>query len=289
MAIDGSWRWISWLLMGVGGSILMGGLALGFGSLRLVLHGERAAGEVIENRRDGDMYSPVVRFTLPNGELQQVIDLGSGAPDFAVGDRVTVLYRPDNPQIFRIGTFDRLWQSALIVSIFGVAWLAFAFAAWALSNAVDVAVIGESLFGAIAAVAVTIGAFVTWSAIDLYRSGLRTAGWITEIRSSRYTDQEETTMPSGRVVSRNVERTSYAPIVHFKTQEGREVEFFGRGGSGTSYAPGDRVTVIYDAANPIRARILSFIDLWTPAAVCWAVVVLFGGPVLISRHIRLRT
>ena len=76
--------------------------------------------------------------------------------------------------------------------------------------------------------------------------------------------------------------------MHFKTAEGREIEFFGRGGSGTSYSKGDRVTVIYDPANPSRARILSFIDLWTPAAVSWAVVLLFGGSVLLSRRFRLR-
>ncbi len=288
MAVDATWRWISWVLMGIGGLILLGGLALGFGSLRLVLYGERATGEVVENRREGDMYSPVVRFALPDGDVQRVVDLGSGTPDFAVGDRVAVLYRPDNPQSFRLATFNRLWQSALIVSIFGAAWLAFAFAAWALSNQIDLARTGESLFAGIAAVAAAIGAFVTWSAVDLYRSGMRTEGWVTEIRASTYTAEEETTLPSGRILRRDVERPSYAPIVHFRTDAGREVEFFGRGGSGTSYAAGDRVTVIYDPANPIRARVLSFVDLWTPTAACWAVVLLFGGPVLLSRRFRLR-
>ena len=207
MAADGSWRWISWLLMGIGGLILLGGLALGYGSLRLVLYGERTTGEVVENRRDGDMYAPVVRFILPNGETQQIVDLGSGAPDFAVGDRVSVLYMPQDPQSFRLGTFDRLWQSALIVAIFGLAWLAFGFAAWALSNAADVAVIGESLFTAIAAVAAVIGAFVLWSAVDLYRSGIRTEGVISEIRASRYTAEEETVLSNGRTIRRDVERT----------------------------------------------------------------------------------
>ncbi len=179
-------------------------------------------------------------------------------------------------------------NSTLIVSIFGVAWLGFAFAAWALSNAVDIEVIGESLFTAIAGVAAVIGAFVLWDAVDLYRSGIRTEGTISEIRASRYTAEEETVLSNGRTVRRDVERTTYAPIVHFKTDRGREIEFFGRGGSGTSYSEGDRVTVIYDPANPSRARILSFVDLWTPAAVSWAVVLLFGGSVLLSRRFRLR-
>ena len=75
MAADRDWRWISWAVLGIGGLILAGGLALGLGSLRHVLHGERADGEVVEMRREGDMYAPVVRFRLPGGEMQEVKDL----------------------------------------------------------------------------------------------------------------------------------------------------------------------------------------------------------------------
>jgi hypothetical protein len=48
------------------------------------------------------------------------------------------------------------------------------------------------------------------------------------------------------------------------------------------------VTVIYDPANPIRARIVSFLDLWLPSAVPFAVTLLFGGSVLLSRWARRR-
>jgi hypothetical protein len=286
--LNGSWRWVAWLVLGIGALILLGGLALGVGSLRLVLYGERSSGEVVEIRRDGDMYSPVVRFPLASGEMQEVTDLGSGAPDFAVGDRVPVLYMPENPESFRLATFDRLWTSALMVSIFGVAWLAFGVAAFALSRGVDVAVIGEGLFAAIAGVAAVIGTFVVWSALELYHSGVRTEGVVSEIRSGRYIDQEETELPSGRTIRRDVERTTYTPIVHFRTTEGREIEFFGRGGSGLDFAKGDRVTVVYDPVNPVRARIVSFVNFWSPSAAAWAVVLLFGGPVLLSRHMRRR-
>jgi len=49
---------------------------------------------------------------------------------------------------------------------------------------------------------------------------------------------------------------------------------------------GQRVTVIYDPANPIRARIVTFQDLWLPAAVAFAVVGVFGGAVAASRRMR---
>ena len=286
MAIDRSWRWISWVILGIGGLILAGGLALGWGSLRHVLYAERADGEVIEIRREGDMYAPVLRFRRANGEMQEVKDLGSGAPDFAVGDRVTVLYMPDDPEDFRIDTFERLWFSSIFVTVFASFWLLFGAVAWALSRNADLTLVGERAFTTIAAVAAVLGMLATWNATALYRSGLRAEGEVVEIRASRYTDQEEV-VRGGREWRRDVERTSYAPVVRFRTAGGREIEFFGRGGSGTSYSEGDVVTVSYDPERPINARIVSFMDLWLPAVVAWGVVVLFGGCVWLSRRLRL--
>ena len=287
-SFDSSWRKIAWLILGIGGLIVAGGAALGWGSLRLVLYGERADGEVIEIRREGSMYAPVVRFRLPGGDVQEVTDLGTGAPDFAVGDRVMVLYAPRDPTDFRIDTFERLWLSAIIVTGFGSFWLMFGLIAWALSRNADLTLVGEHAFAAIAIAAAAIGVVVLSGALDLYGSGTRTTGTIAEIRQSRTVSREDVRLPDGREVSRDVERTSYAPIVRFTTSDGRPIEFHGRGGSGTDYAAGDRVTVIYDPANPMRARIVSFVDLWLPSAVCLGVTVLFGGVVILSRRLRRR-
>ena len=284
--MDRSWRWIAWLILGIGGLIVAGGLALGYGSLKLVLYGDSAPGVVTEIRREGDMYAPVFRFRLPNGEAHEVKALGSGAPDFAVGDAVTVLYAPDDPDDFAIDDFGQLWLSAIIVTGFGGFWLMFGAVAWALSRNVELAVLGERAFATIAVVAVVLGIIATWNATALYRTGQRAEGKVAEIRASRYTDQEEVVLRGGREGRRDVERTSYAPIVRFKTPEGREIEFFGRGGSGTSYREGDFVTVAYDPAKPIDAHIVSFIDLWLPAAVAWGIAILFGGCVWLSRRYR---
>ncbi len=289
MAADHAWRRISWLILGIGGLILAGGLALGLGSLRLVLYGERVDAEVIELRREGDMYAPVVRFRLSGGETQTVTDLATGAPDFAVGDKVTVLYMPQDPRDFRIDTFDRLWFSAIIVTIFGGFWLLFGAVAMALSRDVDLAVAGETAFSVIAAGAGLIGIFVLWSAADLYTGGVRTEGVVLENRESRRTESETVRLADGREVERNVERVSFAPVVRFTTREaGREIEFHGRGGSDRAFASGERVTVIYDPANPIRARIVSFVDIWLPSAVAFAVAFVFGGAVWLSRWSRRR-
>jgi|KBSSwiStaDraftv2_1062776.scaffolds.fasta_scaffold21891_5 hypothetical protein len=285
--MDRSWLSPARVILGIGGLIVAGGLILAYGSLSLVLYGERAPGVVTEIRREGSMYAPVLRFRLPSGEGHEVKALGSGAPEFAVGDDVTVLYAPADPDNFVIDDFDQLWLSAIIVTGFGSFWLMFGVVAWALSRSVDLAVVGERAFMTIALAGAVLGLIATWNATALYRSGLRAEGKITEIRTSRYTDQEEV-VRGGRERRRDVERTSYAPVVRFTTAEGREIEFFGRGGSGTSYQEGDVVTVTYDPARPINAHIVSFIDLWLPAAVAWGVAIVFGGCVWISRRMRLR-
>jgi hypothetical protein len=288
VAIDRSWRWISRVILGIGGLILAGGLALGWVGLRHVLYAERAEGEVIEIRREGDMYAPVLRFRLGNGEMQEVKDLGTGAPDFAVGDRVTVLYMPDDHEDFRIDTFERLWFSSIFVTVFASFWLLFGAVAWALSREVELFVIGERAFAVIAGAALVIGAAALWNTVELYGGGTRAEGTVLEVRETRRTEQEEVTRPDGSEYRHNVERVSYAPVVRFTTGEGREIEFHGRGGSDRGFAEGDHVTVVYDPANPIRARIVSFLDLWLPSVVAFGVAILFGGCVWLSRWSRKR-
>ena len=288
MVIDRSWRWISWLILGIGGLFLAGALALGWGSLRHVLYAERADAEVIEIRREGGMYAPVLRFRRANGETQEVKDLGSGAPDFAVGDRVTVLYMPRDPEDIRVDTFDRLWFSSIFVLVFASAWLLFGAVAWGLARGVDVAVLGEGAFAVIAMVATVLGVLALWNAVGLYTSGLRAEGTVLEVRRTLRTEDETVTRSDGSEERRQVERSSYAPVVRFTTNEGREIEFHGRGGSETSLAEADRVTVIYDPANPIRASIATFLDFWLPSAAAFGVAFLSGGCVWLSRWSRRR-
>jgi hypothetical protein len=283
---DNSWRRIAFVILSIGSLFVLGGILLGQGSLRLVVQGAQAEGEVIGIRPDGQMYEPVVRFRLPDGTWHEVKDLGTGAPDFAVGDRVTVLYWPDDPDSFRLDTFERLWFNALFVICFGAFWLLFGLVAWGLSRGIDLAVLGEGLFATIAGAALVIGIVATWTTAGLYAGGVRTEGEVIDIRVSRYTEREE--IDGDRRRTRTVERVSYVPVVRFATQDGRTIEFHGRGGSETAHAEGDRVPLVYDPARPINAHILSFLDLWLPASVAWGVAAIFGGVVWLSRWTRLK-
>ncbi|MFZ5781228.1 MAG: DUF3592 domain-containing protein [Pseudomonadota bacterium] len=287
--VDRNWQRISWLILGIGAAILAGGLALAWGSLRHVLHADRAIGEVVEMREEDDMYAPVVRFRSAGGEIRTVKDLASGAPEFAVGDLVTVLHMPGDGGSFRLATFERLWLSAIMIILFGGFWMLFGAIAWALSRGAPLFVVGERAFAVIAVCAAAIAALALANALDLYVGGQRAEGIVAEIRVTRHTEDERVTRADGSEGRRSVERIAYAPVVRFMTRAGREIEFHGRGGSESSLAAGDRVAVIYDPADPIRARIVSFLDLWLPSAVAFAVAVLFGGAVLLSRRSRRRS
>lgn len=270
MSSDGKWRWLVWLIVGAGGILVVGALALGLGSLRYVLQGVPAVGDVVEVRRDGDSHLPVLRFPLPGDEMQTVTGPARGAPDIAVGDRVELLYMPYNPRDVRIATFDRLWVPAAITMLSGVFGLLVGGVAWSRLDGLDLAAVGEAAFIFLAAAAGLIGVFILWSAADLYTGGVRAEGTVVAYRELRS------------------DGTSSAPVVRFTTGEGREVELLGHGGNARPFAVGERVTVVHDAAHPGRARIVSFTDIWRPAAVAFAVALAFGAAVWLARRLRRR-
>lgn len=195
---------------------------------------------------------------------------------------------PDDPQDFRIDTFDRLWFSAIFVTAFAGFGLLFGAVAWALSNDVDLFIIGERAFCL----------DCCRGAGDRHRRTLEYRRALRRRHAHRGHRAGGARNPAHRAGGgdaarrqrerRNVERVSYAPVLRFTTGDGREIEFHGRSGGDRGFTSGDRVTVVYDRANPIRASIVFFLDLWLPSAVAFGVAVLFGGPVLLSRWSRRR-
>ena len=103
---------------------------------------------------------------------------------------------PEDPEDFRIDTFERLWFSAIFVTAFAGFWLLFGTIAWALSNDVELFVVGERAFAAIAGAALVIG----WSSCGTpssYNAGTRTEGTVLEIRKTQHTEDEYVTRPDG--------------------------------------------------------------------------------------------
>lgn len=56
---------------------------------------------------------------------------------------------------------------------------------------------------------------------------------------------------------------TYSPVVEFTDQQGQKIHFTGSiGSSSPAYARGDKVSVLYDPANPEHAHIDSFMENW---------------------------
>ncbi|MEM7799101.1 MAG: DUF3592 domain-containing protein [Chloroflexota bacterium] len=77
-------------------------------------------GLVVDLVPNDNMYAPVVRFFLPNGdEVVFRSSISSNPSRYAVEDQVTVFYDPERPSDARIGNWFDLWFASLLLSIMG--------------------------------------------------------------------------------------------------------------------------------------------------------------------------
>jgi len=75
-----------------------------------------------DNNRRTLVYVPVIQFTDQNGKLQEYHSPhGSNPPDYKHGDKVMILYEPDNPEFAKMDD----WQRYLWVVVFGIFGIAF--------------------------------------------------------------------------------------------------------------------------------------------------------------------
>lgn len=115
------------------------------------------------------------------------------------------------------------------------------------------------------------GAFYTWHSTNEFVSGARVAqGTVVDLVSSRSSD------------------STWAPVVVFRTAEGREVRFRSEvRSSPPSHSVGETVEVLYRPEQPAKAEINSFMSLWFVTMVLGgigAVFTLLGGALLFVRE-----
>jgi uncharacterized protein DUF3592 len=109
-------------LLGLG---MLGAAYLAIATRRDVATAARADGTVIEliESRDADSQSfhPRVRFITAKGEsVEFTSSVGSNPAGFDIGEHVTVLYDPSDPQGARIDSFVQLWFVPLFLGGFGL-------------------------------------------------------------------------------------------------------------------------------------------------------------------------
>jgi hypothetical protein len=68
----------------------------------------------------GSHYRPIVHFTDRHGqEIEFTSSTGSNPPAYSIGQKVEVLYRPNEPQTAAIDSFFSLWGVSVILGGLG--------------------------------------------------------------------------------------------------------------------------------------------------------------------------
>lgn len=66
-------------------------------------------------------YQPEVEFLLPTGDKARFTDgIGSLPPDYETGEKVEVVYDPNNPQKARINSLKRIWFAPVLFMAIGL-------------------------------------------------------------------------------------------------------------------------------------------------------------------------
>jgi len=71
--------------------------------------------------------------------------------------------------------------------------------------------------------------------------------------------------------------TTYAPILRYRTKDGRTLEAAGPPESFPQYGLGDRVPLHFSRSKPSQIRLDTFDGLWTPAVASGIIALLFAG------------
>lgn len=114
----------------VGPVLLIAAMIAGLYTWSFSRNAVQAAGTVIEMRESKDSesggisYSPTFQFQDTSGVQHTVAShIYSSPPEFQVGDKVTVLYRTENPDGAVIDTFWQLWGLPAVLSLIGIIFL----------------------------------------------------------------------------------------------------------------------------------------------------------------------
>jgi hypothetical protein len=127
-------RFLSIVFAVVGLGLLAGAIAVTLNTRAFIATAKHAPGTVTEliPKRDSDdgsiTYTPVVIFEATSGaSISFTSSFSSNPPSYDVGEKVEVLYAPDNPNEARINGFGSLWFGSLILGGLGTVFCAIGF------------------------------------------------------------------------------------------------------------------------------------------------------------------
>lgn len=113
------------LLIGIG--LLTGAYFMYHSTSEFVRVASKAQGTVVQLARsrssDSTTYAPVVRYRTEGGrEVEFVSNVSSDPPAYSVGEKVEVLYRPEQPEKGEINSIFQLWFGPMLLGGLGSAF-----------------------------------------------------------------------------------------------------------------------------------------------------------------------
>ncbi len=111
----------------MGAIFAMVGIGFGIYSVYFSFGTKETDGTVIE-MKGMTQQSPVVEYNVDGQRFTFHSSISSSPPAYGVGDKVTILYDPDDPTTAQINTFHDRWLFPLIFTGAGLTAVAFSFA-----------------------------------------------------------------------------------------------------------------------------------------------------------------
>lgn len=108
------------VLLFVGMVFAGAGAAVSWRSLQLLQRSNTADGMVVRMLSDGGSSKPVVMYTVDGKQYELIGTIGTTPPAFKVGEKVKVLYRPNDPSYAVIDAFVERWLFPLIFGGIGL-------------------------------------------------------------------------------------------------------------------------------------------------------------------------
>ena len=110
-------------LAGIGVVVTSIGIGIGIKAWHFGASAREVEGTVIrmdrQVRKSTFTYSPVVSYEINGRTFQLQSDVATSPPAYSVGEKVTVLYRAEQPADGQIKSFSEQWVLPLILSGFG--------------------------------------------------------------------------------------------------------------------------------------------------------------------------
>ncbi|MFZ2871913.1 DUF3592 domain-containing protein [Zavarzinia sp.] len=257
------------LLLIVAGAIFSWlGAVDGYATFKRGASAEDVVGQILRFDPDpaGGGYIPVATFTTEDGQRVEARLDPVKRPDVATGTPVLLTYPPGRPDLAESGELMAVWGPAAIP----------------LGGGIIAIVVGLGMATSRRRrpeelprlpVLIRLGLFAVAFALVAFAWGEYSAVVETLNRFPR---------TEGRVVA--VERG--APVVRFRTGDGRIVEYTDHGVGTDTYEAGDAVTIGYAKDNPAGARIESFGEVWAGPAFWGSLAVLALMIALFAASIR---